>query len=384
MPRPIYLDNNATTPLDPRVLEAMMPYLTSEFGNASSTTHAYGWIASEAVAQAREQVARLIGGDPDRVVFTSGATESINLAMKGVAAARRARGRHILITQIEHKAVLDVGRSLTREGFEVERLPVSGTGLLDPGVLESSIRDDTIMVGVIWANNETGTIQQIDTIGEIVRSRGIVFFSDSTQAVGKIPVSADQADLLTLSAHKFYGPKGVGALYVGGPRPPLRLVPLIDGGGQEKGRRGGTLNTPGIVGLGRAAEIAASEMQSERRRLAELRDRLESTVVQRIEGTVVNAAGAPRLEQTTNLRFPGVSASNLIPKLHELAVSAGSACSSGSGRPSHVLKALGLSDEQAGSSVRIGVGRFTTDAELDRAIEVILDNVKALWTPHPS
>lgn len=378
--RPIYLDNNATTPLDPRVLEAMMPFLTDEFGNASSKTHAYGWAADEAVEQARERVAALLGGEPDRVVFTSGATESINLALKGIARARSRKGRHLVVTETEHKAVLDVCRALEREGFEVTYLPVDTDGILDLDGLQKTLRDDTILVGVIWANNETGVIQPMDGIAEIVRAHGAVLFSDSTQAVGKVLVSADTADLLTISAHKFYGPKGVGALYIGGGRPTIRLVPLIDGGGQEKGRRGGTLNTPGIVGLGKAAELALENLDHDADRLSTLRDKLESSLLERLDGTAVNGSVSSRLPQTTNIRFRGLDAARLIPQLHELAVSAGSACSSGSGRPSHVLKALGLSDEEAASSIRFGLGRFTTDDEIDRAIAILTEKVEAQWS----
>lgn len=384
MNRPIYLDNNATTPLDPRVLEAMMPYLTNEFGNASSSTHAYGWVADEAVTKARELVAGLLGGEPDRVIFTSGATEAINLALKGVAQARSAKGRHIVVTETEHRAVLDTCRILERDGFEVTYLPVDSEGLVDLPALEATIREDTILVGVIWANNETGVIQRIDEIGQAVRSRGCLFFTDSTQAVGKIPVSAGQADLLTVSAHKFYGPKGVGALYIGGDRPRIRLVPQIDGGGQEKGRRGGTLNTPGIVGLGEAAEIARREMDEEGDRLSRLRDRLESTMLERLEGARINGSRTSRLPQTTNIRFNELTAARLIPQLHDLAVSAGSACSSGSGKPSHVLKAMGLTDEEAGSSIRIGLGRFTTEDEITRAVNILSETVEAQWTLSPS
>ena len=384
MPRPIYLDYNATTPVDERVLEAMMPFLTYEFGNASSSIHAFGWAADEAVTRAREQVAALLGGEPDRVVFTSGATEAINLAIKGIASAHASKGRHIVATQTEHRAVLDTCRSLERTGFEVTYLPVDGEGIVDPGTLSDFLREDTILVCVIWANNETGVIQPVDELAEVVRSCGAVFFSDTTQAIGKIPVSAEQADLLTVSAHKFYGPKGVGALYIGGGRRPVRLTTLVDGGGQERGRRGGTLNTPGIVGLGTAAEIAASEMEDEGRRLAMLRDRLETALLERIENAAVNGSRQSRLPQTTNLRFPGIESAKLIPKLHQLAVSAGSACSSGSGKPSHVLKALGLSDEEAGSSIRIGLGRFTAESEIDTAMGMIVDGVEAQWTLSPS
>jgi len=384
MPRPIYLDNNATTPVDKRVLEAMMPFFVEDFGNPSSRTHAYGWAADEAIARAREQVAALISGEPERVVFTSGATEAINLAIKGIARAQSRKGRHVIVTQTEHRAVLDVCRSLERDGFEVTYLPVDQAGIIDVYLLQETIRDDTILVGVIWANNETGVIQPIDEIAEIVRAKRCLLLSDSTQAVGKIPVSASQADLLTISAHKFYGPKGVGALYLGGGRPIIRLTSQIDGGGQEGGLRGGTLNTPGIVGLGMAADIALHEMEAEGLRIAQLRDRLESTITERLEGTRVNGAGSPRLPHTTSIRFPGVSAGKLIPQLHELAVSAGSACSSGSGRPSHVLKALGLTDEEAGASIRMGLGRFTTEAEIDTALDAIVNKVETQWTLSPS
>ncbi|MFV1980735.1 MAG: cysteine desulfurase family protein [Rhodothermia bacterium] len=384
MSKPIYLDNNATTPVDKRVLEAMVPFFSQEFGNPSSRTHAYGWAADEAVARAREQVAALIGGDPDRVIFTSGATEAINLAIKGLARAHARKGRHIVVTQTEHKAVLDVCRSLERDGFEITYLPVNQAGIVDIRLLQETIRVDTILVGVIWANNETGVIQPIDEIAEVVRSKRCILFSDSTQAVGKIPVSASQVDLLTFSAHKFYGPKGVGALYLGGGRPVIRLTPQIDGGGQESGRRGGTLNTPGIVGLGMAAVIAEQELENEGRRLARLRDRLETAIIERLEGTQVNGSRSSRLSGTTNIRFPGLSSAKLIPQLHELAISAGSACSSGSGRPSHVLKALGLTDEEAGASIRIGLGRFTTESEIDRAIDIVIEKVEAQWTLNPS
>jgi len=326
----------------------------------------------------------LIGGEPDRVIFTSGATEAINLAIKGLARAHARKGRHIVVTQTEHKAVLDVCRSLERDGFEITYLPVNQAGIVDVSFLQETIRNDTILVGVIWANNETGVIQPIDEIAEVVRSKRCILFSDSTQAVGKIPVSASQVDLLTFSAHKFYGPKGVGALYLGGGRPVIRLTPQIDGGGQEGGRRGGTLNTPGIVGLGMAAVIAAQELENEGRRLARLRDRLETTIIERLEGTQVNGSRSSRLSGTTNIRFPGLSSAKLIPQLHELAISAGSACSSGSGRPSHVLKALGLTDEEAGASIRIGLGRFTTEAEIDRAIDIVIEKIEAQWTLNPS
>ena len=384
MSEPIYLDNNATTPLDPRVLDAMLPYLKTNFGNPSSKSHAFGWIADEAVRRAREQIAALISGEPDRIIFTSGATEALNLALKGAARSLARKGNHLVVTTTEHKAVLDICRALQRDGFRVSHAPVDRSGRIDLDQLADLITDETIAVAVIWANNETGVIQPSESIRELTRERDILFVSDSTQAVGKIPVTAEKADLLTVSAHKFYGPKGIGALYVGEAARRARLVPLIDGGGQEGGLRGGTLNTPGIVGLGEAAEIAHAEMASESRRLARLRDKLEADIIRALPDVRVNGDRDHRLPQTTNLRFPGLNSAKLMTELRDLAVSAGSACSSGSGRPSHVLKALGLSDDEAGASIRIGLGRFTTDDEVDRATTRIIETVASLWTLNPS
>lgn len=372
MHRPIYLDHNATTPVASSVLDAMLPYFGIDFGNPSSRTHAFGWTADEAVTVAREQLAELVGCDPDRVTFTSGATEALNLAIKGVAANAPKNGRHIIISDTEHRAVLDTCRSLEHAGFVVTRIGVDAHGLLDEDELAASFRSDTILVAVIWANNETGVVQPVERIGALVRSRGAIFVSDATQAVGKIPVAADHADLIACSAHKFYGPKGIGALVQGGRGPLIRLKPVIDGGGQERGLRGGTLNTPGIVGFGAAAVLARTEMNDNALRLGQLRDRLESEILSRFKGAKINGAVDQRLPHTTNLFLPDAPVSKLIPLLGEVALSAGSACSSGSGKPSHVLKALGLTDREASSSIRIGLGRDTTADEIDRAIELIV------------
>jgi cysteine desulfurase len=369
---PIYLDNNATTPLDPIVLEAMLPFLMDEYGNPSSSSHAFGWAAREAVQKAREQTAQLVGAEPEELVFTSGATESVNLAMKGVARTYAKKGRHLVTVSTEHKAVLDTARALQREGFEITVLDVDADGHVPPNALADSLREDTVLVSIMWANNETGVIHDIPALSEIVRSRGILFFSDATQAAGKIPIGADHVDLLALSGHKMYGPKGAGALFVRRRNPRVRLLPLMDGGGQERGRRGGTLNTPGIVGLGAAAERANALMDGESERLRSLRDLLEQRILARCQGTLVNGDPENRLPQTTNLRFPGAQSAGLMTAMRDLAVSAGSACSSDSGKPSHVLKALGLSDAEAFSSIRFGLGRFTTPEEIDVAIDRVV------------
>lgn len=375
MRKTVYLDNNATTPVDPRVLDAMLPYFRDKFGNASSANHVYGWAADEAVKEARERIGGLVQADPDDIVFTSGATEAINLAMKGVAAVRNRHGRHIVVTATEHRAVLDTCRSLRREGFEVTEIPVGRDGLVDPDTLASCLRDDTILATVIWANNETGVVQPVEELSTTLRQRGIPFLSDATQAVGKISVRADLTDYLVGSAHKFYGPKGIGFLYVNpatdGPKP----LPLIDGGGQERGLRGGTLNTPGIVGLGMAAQIAGEEMQNDAKRLGTLRDALETALLAECPDTFVNGDPDRRLPHTTNIRFEGAPNAHLLNELREVAVSAGSACSSGSGKPSHVLKAMGLTDEQASSSIRIGLGRFTTEEDVNFASARIVSAV---------
>ncbi|MFQ5568482.1 MAG: cysteine desulfurase family protein [Rhodothermales bacterium] len=378
MKLPIYLDYNATTPVDQRVLGRMLPYFTERYGNASSKGHPFGWVAEEAVEQAREAAAAGLGAEPGEIVFTSGATEAVNAALKGVAGAYAHHGSHVVTVQTEHKAVLDACRALERQGMVVTYLPVHPNGLLDLDALDAVLTDETILVAVMWANNETGVIQPIPEIARRVRSRGIVFMTDATQAVGKVPVSVEHADVLVCSGHKIYGPKGVGALYLRRRNPRVRLVPMIDGGGQERGLRGGTLNVPGIVGLGAAMEIAQVEMETETARLQTLRDRLEAALRDRVPNVHVNGLGAPRLPQTANVTFRGVQADKLMPALRDLAVSTGSACSSGSDKPSHVLKAMGLNDEEARSTIRFSLGRFTPAEEIDYAIEHILNAVERL------
>ncbi len=376
MKLPIYLDYNATTPVDERVLARMLPFFSEQFGNASSKGHPFGWAAEEAVAQAREAVAACLGAEPGEVVFTSGATEAANAALKGVAAAYARKGRRIVTVQTEHKAVLDACRALEQGGFEVVYLPVGENGLLDLDALDAALTAETILVAVMWANNETGVLQPLPEIAERVRARGILLMTDATQALGKVPVSVAHADLLIGSAHKIYGPKGTGVLYVRRRDPRVRLLPLIDGGGQERGLRGGTLNVPGIVGMGAALEIACREMDAEAARLQALRDRLETALLERLPDVQINGREAPRLPQTSNVTFAGARATPLMTALRDLAVSSGSACTSGSGKPSHVLKAMGRSDEDALASLRFSLGRFTTAEEIDHAVVHVVQAVE--------
>ena len=378
MKLPIYLDHNATTPVDERVLARMVPFFTEHYGNASSKGHPFGWAAEEAVAQAREAVAGCLGAEANEIVFTSGATEAVNAAMKGVAGAYAGKGRHIVTVQTEHKAVLDTARALERQGFHITYLPVDGNGLVDLDALEAALTDETILVSVMWANNETGVLQPIPEIAERVRARGILFMTDATQAVGKVSVSTAYADLLVCSGHKVYGPKGVGALYVRRRNPRVRILPLLDGGGQERGLRGGTLNVPGIVGMGAALDFAQREYKADRARLEALRDQFETALLRRLPDVSINGGTAPRLPQTANITFGGVDAAKLLLALRDLAVSTGSACTSGSTRPSHVLKAMGLSNEDALATVRFSLGRFTTAEEVDYAINHIVSAVDQL------
>lgn len=378
MDRPIYLDHNATTPVDERVLERMMPYFSSQFGNASSGSHAFGWAADEAVTVAREQVAGVFGVDPGTLTFTSGATEALNAAMKGVARAYRRKGRHIVTVETEHKAVLDTCDTLEQDGVEVTRLPVDASGQVTVEQVREALREDTILVAVMWANNETGVLQPVEEISAVVRTHGALFLTDATQAVGKLPVSAEHADLLVASGHKAYGPKGVGILFSRSRRPRVRWTPLIAGGGQEDGRRGGTLNVPAIVGMGRAFEIAAEEQASDAARMSSLRDQLETQVLDAIDDARVNGDGAPRLPNTTSLTLPGVPAEELLLAMRGVACSTGSACASHSNRPSHVLKAHGLSDADARSTVRLSLGRSTTAEEIDHAAETLIDTAQRL------
>jgi cysteine desulfurase len=365
--RPIYMDHNATTPVDPRVVEAMLPCLTEHFGNPASRTHAYGWAAARLVERSREQIAAALGARSDEVTFTSGATESNNLAIKGVAWALGERGRHLVTAATEHKAVLDPCRRLEAEGFEVTVLPVDRHGRVDPEQIAAVLRRDTILVSVMLANNETGTLQPLGQIAAACRAAGVLLHTDATQAVGKIAVDlgALGVDLLSLSGHKLYGPRGVGALIVRRRRPRLRLVPLLDGGGHESGVRSGTLNTPGIVGLARALEIACGEMVDEGRRMTALRERLRDAIASGLGGVHENGHPSERLPNTLNLSFEGVDGNALLVGLSEVAVSSGSACTSAEPKPSHVLAALGVPPALAAASLRFSLGRGNTEAEVD-------------------
>ena len=380
MKLPVYLDNNATTPCDPRVVEAMLPWFTEKFGNAASNSHLYGWEAAEAVKIAREQVASLIGANPREIIFTSGATEGDNLALKGAFEMYTGKGDHLITVQTEHKAVLDSCFHLEKKGAHITYLPVDQSGFINPAELEAAITEKTIMIAVMYANNETGTVQPIHEIAAIARKNGILFFTDATQAVGKIPVNVigDGIDLMALSAHKMYGPKGVGALYVRRKDPRVKLMAQMNGGDHELGMRSGTLNVPGIVGMGKACELAAANLSAESRSVKELRDYLEESLL-RLPGTRRNGPAIERLPQVTNLQFSKHLASDLMTRLNKhVAVSSGSACSSLSPEPSHVLMAMGLSDEEAHSSIRFSLGRFTTKEELDYTILKIRGEVDKL------
>ncbi len=378
---PIYLDYNSTTPCDPRVVEEMLPFFTEKFGNAASRSHAFGWEAEEAVEYARERVARLVVAEPKEIVFVSGATEGDNLAIKGVFEMYASKGRHMITVVTEHKAVLDTGHHIEKTGGEITWLPVNAEGLIDLAQLEAAIRPDTILITVMLANNEIGVIQPIRAISDIARQHGVLFFTDATQAVGKVPidVNADGIDLMTFSAHKLYGPKGIGALYVRRKNPRVRLTAQMDGGGHERGMRSGTLNVPGIVGFGRACELCGEELSgASLSRLALLRDRLEQGLLQ-ITGARVNGSREHRLPQVTNISFPYVDGEALLAGLgKDIALSSGSACTSASMEPSYVLKALGLDDDLAHSSLRLGLGRFTTEEEIDYAIGQIRKTVERL------
>lgn len=374
---PIYLDNHATTPVDSRVLDAMLPYLKETFGNAASRSHSFGWAADQGVQSAREQVAKLIGATRDEIVFTSGATESDNLAIKGVAEACRDKGNHIITAMTEHKAVLDSVKHLEKKGFRITYLPVNADGILDLSELRASINDRTILVSIMAANNETGVLQAIDEIGKLCRKFGVIFHTDAAQAAGKIPlnVAEQNLDLLSISAHKMYGPKGVGALFV---RKGMELAPIIDGGGHERGMRSGTLNVPGIVGLGKACAICHDEMQQEARRAYSLRDRLAEQIVSAIKDVRINGSMKRRLPGNLNISFPGVDGEELMTAIDGIAVSSGAACTSAHTEPSYVLKALGLEDDLAQSSLRFGIGRFNTQNEIDYVAERVIAAVQQL------
>ncbi|KEQ28052.1 IscS subfamily cysteine desulfurase [Pedobacter antarcticus] len=386
MELPIYLDNNATTPLDPRVLEAMLPYLTSKFGNAASRNHAFGWVAEEGVDYAREQAAKLIGCTEKEIIFTSGATEADNLGIKGVFEMYSEKGNHIITATTEHKAVLDTCKHLEKAGARVTYLNVKEDGLIDLAELEAAMTEQTILVTIMYGNNEIGVVQPIKEISAIAHKYGALFMTDATQAVGKIPVdvNADGIDLLAFSAHKMYGPKGVGALYVRRKNPRVKVTAQMDGGGHERGMRSGTLNVPGIVGLGKACELCRLEMDEEAKRLSGLRDKLEGALSQ-MEESYVNGNTQHRLPHVANISFKYVEGEGLMMAMKDLAVSSGSACTSASLEPSYVLKSLGLSDDLAHSSIRFGLGRFTTEEEIDYAIENTrkavdhLRNLSPLW-----
>ncbi len=377
---PIYMDNQATSPLDPRVLEAMMPYLTTTFGNAASRNHSFGWEAEKAVDAAREQIAKLIGATAKEIIFTSGATESDNLAIKGVAEMYRERGNHIITQVTEHKAVLDTCKRLEKYGYRVTYLPVKADGLIDLEDLKRAIDDKTILVTIMAANNEIGVLQPIREIGKLCHEKGVIFHTDAVQAVGKVPfnVIADNVDLASISAHKIYGPKGVGALYVRRRNPRVQIAAQIDGGGHERGMRSGTLNVPGIVGMGKACEISLEEMDSEAAYLRGLRDRLREKLEAGLDCIHVNGSMEHRLPGNLNMSFLYVEGESLLMGINDVAVSSGSACTSATLEPSYVLKALGLGDDVAHSSIRFGLGRFNTQAEVDYVAAKLVDIVKKL------
>ncbi|HAO05217.1 MAG: IscS subfamily cysteine desulfurase [Chitinophagaceae bacterium] len=385
MKLPIYLDNNATTPMDPRVLEAMTPYFLEHFGNAASRNHPFGWEAEEAIDYARGQVSKLIGADPKEIIFTSGATEADNLAIKGVFEMYASKGNHIITATTEHKAVLDTCKHIEKLGGEVTYLPVNAEGLIDLKELEAAIKPTTILVAIMYANNEIGTIQPVKEISAIAKKKGVLFFTDATQAVGKIPVDVikDGIDIMSFSAHKMYGPKGVGALYVRRKNPRVKVTAQIDGGGHERGMRSGTLNVPGIVGFGKACELCQLEMEEETKRIIKLRDKLE-TELMKLEEAYVNGSREHRLPHVANISFKYVEGEGLMMGFNKnIALSSGSACTSASLEPSYVLKALGLGDDLAHSSLRFGLGRFTTEDQIDYTVKAISETVLKLREMSP-
>lgn len=382
---PIYLDNNATTPCDPRVVDTMIPYFTQNFGNAASRNHSFGWVAEEAVDYAREQIAKLIGADPKEIIFTSGATEADNLAIKGVYEMYAAKGNHIITTTIEHKAVLDTCKHLEKQGAEVTYLEVDDKGMINLQDLEKAITPKTILVAIMYANNEIGTINPMKEISAIARKHGVLVMTDAVQAVGKIPVDVnkDGIDLLAFTAHKMYGPKGVGALYVRRKNPRVKVTAQIDGGGHERGMRSGTLNIPGIVGFGKACEICYNEMAADTARIIKLRDKLENGLLQ-IEESYLNGHPMNRLPHVANISFKHVEGEGLLMGINKhIALSSGSACTSASLEPSYVLKALGLGDDLAHSSLRFGLSRFSTEEEVDFTIKAVTDTVHKLREMSP-
>jgi len=382
--KPIYMDNHATTPLDPRALEAMMPYLTTHFGNAASRNHSFGWVAEEASEQARDQVAALVGGSGKEIVWTSGATESINLALKGIADFYKDKGNHIITARTEHKAVLDTCKRLERSGCEVTYLPVDATGRVDPEAVREAITDKTILVTLMVANNEIGTIHPIREVGAITREKGVFFHVDAAQAAGKMKIDANDwnLDLVSISGHKLYGPKGVGALWVRR-RPRVRLTAILDGGGHERGMRSGTINVPAVVGFGAAAKIALEGMEEEDRRVRALRDRLHKAIVGGLDMVYLNGHPEHRLAGNLNLSFAYVEGEGMMMALKDVAVSSGSACTSASLEPSHVLRACGVDEELAHTSIRFGLGRFNTEEEVDYVAKLVIEKVQKLRDMSP-
>ncbi len=386
MKLPIYMDNHATTPLDPRVLEVMLPCYTDEFGNASSRNHPFGWKADELVENARKQIADLIGASAKEIIFTSGATESDNLAIKGVAEMYGEKGNHIITATTEHKAVLDACKKLEQKGYEVTYLPVDSNGLITANDVAKAITDKTILVSIMAANNEIGVLQPVAEIGKVTREQGVLFHTDATQAVGEIPMNVDEMniDLMSLSAHKMYGPKGIGALYVRRRNPRVRLSAIIDGGGHERGMRSGTLNVPGIVGFGKACEIVKAEMPEEYARLLKYRQKLLDGFSAELDELYINGDMEQRLPQNLNISFAYVEGESLLMGINEeIAVSSGSACTSASLEPSYVLRALGVGDDLAHTSIRFGLGRFNTEEEVDYTIEKVVKTVKRLRDMSP-
>lgn len=380
MKSPIYLDNHATTRVDPRVVEAMLPYFTESFGNAASRNHEFGWVAEQGVENARKQVASLIGASPKEIIFTSGATESDNLAIKGVAEMYAEKGNHIITAATEHKAVLDTCKKLEKQGYRITILPVKGDGLVDLDMLREAITDKTILVSIMYANNEIGVVQPVAEIGKICRERGVLFHTDAVQAIGKIPVdvNADNIDIASITAHKLYGPKGVGALYVRRRNPRVQLTAQMDGGGHERGMRSGTMNVPAIVGLGEACAIAQREMAAEIEHSRTLRDRLKARLEAGLDEVYVNGSMEHRLPGNLNISFAYVEGESLLMGINDVAVSSGSACTSATLEPSYVLKALGLGDEIAHSSIRFGIGRFNTQEEVDYVADKLINVVTKL------
>jgi cysteine desulfurase len=377
---PVYMDNHATTPVDPRVLDAMMPYFTEKFGNAASRNHSFGWAGEEGVENARAQVAKLINASPKEIIFTSGATESNNLAIKGVAEMYREKGNHIITQVTEHKAVLDTCKRLEKYGYEVTYLPVEKDGRINLDDLRRAITPKTILISIMYANNEIGVIQPIEEIGKIAKEKGVFFHVDGVQAAGKIPIDVqrDGIDLLSISAHKLYGPKGVGALYVRRKNPRVQLSAIIDGGGHERGMRSGTLNVTGIVGLGKACEICQQEMAAETKKLSALRDRLKNALMTQLDECFINGSMEHRLPHNINISFAFVEGESLLMGINDIAVSSGSACTSATLEPSYVLKALGVGEDLAHTSIRFGLGRFNTEEEVDYVVSRVAETVNRL------